>query len=109
MMWTAVLNGTLGWVMLVTFCFCVGDPIVALDTPTGYPFIDMFIRSTGSHAGASIMTCILIVITIGGCVNNVASASRQLWSFARDEGLPFSGWLAHVWYFVAVCEKNLLN
>jgi hypothetical protein len=42
------------------------------------------------------MTTILILVTIGGCINNVASASRQLWSFARDEGLPFSKFLAHV-------------
>ena len=42
------------------------------------------------------MTSILILVTIGGCINNVASASRQLWSFARDEGLPFSKFLAHV-------------
>jgi choline transport protein len=42
------------------------------------------------------MTAILILITIGGCINNVASSSRQLWSFARDEGLPFSKFLAHV-------------
>jgi Amino acid permease len=42
------------------------------------------------------MTTILILLTIGGCINNVASASRQLWSFARDGGLPFSKFLAHV-------------
>ena len=41
MMWTAVLNGVLGWIMLVTFCFCIGDVETALETPTGYPFIQV--------------------------------------------------------------------
>jgi choline transport protein len=41
MMWTVVLNGVLGWIMLVTFCFCIGDVQTALETPTGYPFIQV--------------------------------------------------------------------
>ena len=41
MMWTVVLNGVLGWIMLVTFCFCIGDVETALETPTGYPFIQV--------------------------------------------------------------------
>ncbi|KAK5156748.1 hypothetical protein LTS14_004961 [Recurvomyces mirabilis] len=31
-----------------------------------------------------------------GTVNQVTTASRQLWSFARDRGLPFSSYLSHV-------------
>ena len=82
--------------MLVTFCFCLGNINDALSTPTGYPFIQVFYAVTGSHAGTSIMTCILVVLAICGCICNVATASRQMWAFARDRGLPFSGWLSQV-------------
>ena len=96
MMWTAFINGSLGFVMLVTFCFCLGNIEDALSTPTGYPFTQVFYALTGSHAGTSIMTCILIILTICGCICNIATASRQMWAFARDRGLPYSGWLSKV-------------
>lgn len=31
----------MGFVMIVTFMMMLGDPEIALDTPTGYPFIDV--------------------------------------------------------------------
>lgn len=96
MMWTVIINGSLGYVMLITFCFCVGDVGTALSTPTGYPFIEVFYNATNSHAGTTIMTCILITLTVCGCISNVATASRQMFAFARDNGLPFSGFLAYV-------------
>ncbi|KAA6406935.1 MAG: amino acid transporter [Lasallia pustulata] len=96
MMWTVILNGTLGYVMLITFCFCVGDVGAALSTPTGYPFIAVFYNATNSHAGTTVMTCILVTLTVCGCISNVATASRQMFAFARDNGLPFSRFLARV-------------
>ncbi|KAA6414477.1 MAG: amino acid transporter [Lasallia pustulata] len=96
MMVTVVLNGVLGFVMLVTFCFCITDVQTALNTPTGYPFIAVFHNATNSNAGTTGMTCILIVLTVCGCISNVATASRQLFAFARDNGLPFSSFLAYV-------------
>ena len=47
------------------------------------------------------MTCIIIVTTAIGVVNNIATSSRQLWAFAGDRGVPFSGW------FSAVSSKGI--
>jgi choline transport protein len=93
---TTLVNGSLGFVMLVTFCMLAGNVGEILDTKTGQPFIQMFFNITQSHAGTSVMASILIVVSMFGCVANVAAGSRQIWAFARDRGLPFSGWLAHV-------------
>lgn len=41
MLATMVFNGALGFVMLVTLCFCVGNLQDVLDTKTGYPFIQV--------------------------------------------------------------------
>lgn len=90
------LNGALGFVMLVTYCFCLGNVEEILGTKTGYPFIQVFYNVTNSLGGASAMTAILITLTVCGCISNVATASRQLFAFARDGGLPFSPFLAHV-------------
>jgi len=93
---TTLVNGALGFIMLVTFCMLVGNVGDILDTKTGQPFIQMFFNITQSHAGTSVMSSILIVVSICGCMANIAAGSRQIWAFARDKGLPFSGWLAHV-------------
>lgn len=89
---TMLINGALGFVMLVTVCMFMGDVEALLATPTGQPFIQVFYDATGSRAGATVMTVIMIVIVACGVINNIATSSRQLWAFARDKGVPFSGW-----------------
>ena len=96
MMWALYINGLLGFVMLITFCFCVGNVGEILKTSTGFPFIQVFYNATNSLGGASTMTAILIILTVAGAISNVATASRQMFAFARDNGLPFSRVLAHV-------------
>ncbi|KAH8891778.1 amino acid permease [Thozetella sp. PMI_491] len=95
-MWAAVVNGSMGFVMVLTFCFTLGNIPDIIQTPTGYPFIQVFYNITNSQAGTSIMTAILIVNVTSACISTVATVSRQTWSFARDRGLPFSGFIAYV-------------
>jgi choline transport protein len=95
-MWAAGINGALGWVMLITFCFTSGDLTTILASPTGYPFIQVFYDTTNSKAGTSVMTAIIIVNITSACISTVATVSRQTWAFARDQGLPFSSVIAYV-------------
>jgi len=87
---TAVLNGVLGFVMTVTYCFCIVDLEAALGTKTGYPFIEVFYAATGSKGGTTAMTLIIIVLLIAAGISILATASRQAFAFARDEGMPHS-------------------
>ncbi|KAH8807566.1 putative GABA permease [Xylogone sp. PMI_703] len=96
MMWTAIINGSLGFVMLITFCFTFGDIGDILSNPDIMPFVQVFYNTTKSHVGTSIMTTILIILTTCGTITNVTTASRQMFAFARDNGLPFSQFLSHV-------------
>lgn len=56
MIWSTVLNGALAWVMLITFCFAIGDVDDALGSPTGYPFMEVFLNATGSTKSATAMS-----------------------------------------------------
>ncbi|KAF1974223.1 amino acid transporter, partial [Bimuria novae-zelandiae CBS 107.79] len=96
MFFTIFLNGALGFAMMVSILFCIGDVEKALATSTGYRFIEIFRSATQSNAGATVMTSILIALIIFATFGYVASASRQLWAFARDRGLPLSDVLAKV-------------
>ena len=94
--WSAAINGSLGFIMIITYCFALGDLTTILETPTGYPFIQVFYNSTNSRGGAAVMTAVVIVNITSACISTVATVSRQTWSFARDKGLPFSGFISHV-------------
>ena len=87
------MNGALGFSMLIALLFCLGDssqvPTVELQTPLGFPFIQVFLDATKSVAGSAIMASIVLVLGISSTVGILASSSRMFWSFARDRGLPF--------------------
>lgn len=96
MIWTAVVNSSLGFLMLVTFCFCLGDVESAISSPTGQPHIQIMYNATQSIPGATALASITTIMAVFGCVNNVATCSRQLFAFARDQGVPFSAFLSRV-------------
>lgn len=90
---TVFLNGALGFIMIITYCFAiqsVEDQIIASTAP--YPFVEIFATATGSTAAAIGMTIPIVLMTLGMSINATAAASRQAWSFARDDGLPFPRW-----------------
>ena len=42
------------------------------------------------------MTALVVIVFVSAVISEIATSSRQLWSFARDGGLPFSRWVAKV-------------
>jgi choline transport protein len=93
---TIMLNGCLGFAIVLAFLFCIGNVDDALSSPTGYDFIEVFFNATKSHAGTTVMTAIPTALVICASFGFLASSSRLTWAFARDKGLPFSDFLAHV-------------
>lgn len=65
------------------------------NSATGYPFLQVFVDSTG-NAGATVMTIIILVVLFCAVTGFVATASRMTWSFARDKGFPFHRWIGRV-------------
>jgi len=90
------VNSALGFLMVITLCFTLGDVADILATRTGYPFIQIFYNATQSYTATNIMTSIVIVVFTSAVISEIATSSRQLWSFARDGGLPFSSFIARV-------------
>ena len=111
-MFSYYLNGALGLVMLITFCFAFGPLDTedsALYSPTGFPFITVFANVTGSNGAASAMTAILIIMAVCACISNIATSSRQMFAFARDKGLPASNFLAYVSINFCATKLNLIG
>jgi amino acid transporter len=72
----------------------VSDIPTLLQSQTGFPFIDMFYAATKSYAATNVMTAIMVINLTASAIAVLATASRQLWAFARNRGFPFSLWLA---------------
>ena len=86
------LNGALGFIMIVNFCFAiqsVEEQIIMSSAP--YLFVEVF-----ATAAAIGMTVPMVLMTLSMCINSTAAASRQPWSFAREDGLPFPRWFTRL-------------
>lgn len=90
------INGALGFAVLLATLFNLNNIEKALKTPTTYPFMQVFLDSIGSVAGATAMVSIITALLFLNNIGILATASRMCWSFCRDRGLP--GWqsLQHV-------------
>jgi amino acid transporter len=95
---SVLLNGALGLAMLVAYLFCLGnlDDVLASSATLGYPYLYVFLQGTGALAGAVTMAMIMWVLGVCCLVGLMAATSRQMWSFARDNALPFSAQVTKV-------------
>ncbi|ERF74073.1 hypothetical protein EPUS_08121 [Endocarpon pusillum Z07020] len=95
-MWSTFLNSVLGLVVVITICYTWGDMDEIRSTRLGFPFLQVFYNTTRSRTGTTIMAMIIVLTILASVLACNATASRQLWSFARDHGVPFSPFFAQV-------------
>lgn len=94
------LNAFLSFLMAITLVFTMGDG--GAQDITGYPFVTIFYNAVQDLGGVNAMVFLVIFGLTNCAISETATASRQVWSFARDNGLPFSRWLAQVMRTLAV-------
>lgn len=98
LLYTILINGILALSMGIALMFCLSDVDAALGAGATmfYPFLEIFYSSVQSTVGACLMAGIILVMAIASGVGVYATASRMLWSFSRDRGLPFDRYLVKV-------------
>ena len=103
-----LFNGGVGFVMMITILYSLGDVQKVLDTATGFPFIQIFYDSVGNIAGATVMSAVVLALTWACAIGITTTASRMTWSFARDRGLPFSRFIMKVYPGTAIPANAVL-
>ena len=100
LMLAIIINGTLGFAMVLAFMFCLGDPNAALNAAStlGYPFLEVFQQAVSSSVGAALMGTLVCTLGVCSTVGCLAASSRMLWSFSRDRGVPLWQHLSKVCY-----------
>ncbi|KAF2111575.1 amino acid permease-domain-containing protein [Lophiotrema nucula] len=93
---TVIVNGTMAWIFVLLCLFSISDIDAVLGTATGYPLIEIMYQVSRTHAGATAIMSFILTISMAAMFGTLASVSRLTWAFARDDGLPWSGFFKHV-------------
>jgi choline transport protein len=96
MVGSIVVNGLMGLAYCIMLLYSTSSLEDLLTTPTGFPFMQIYLSATSSRAGATVMSLMLILIATAATVACVTSTSRTLWAFARDEATPLHKYLSKV-------------
>lgn len=89
------INMCLIFPAIVTIVYHIPDLDAALTDSTTYPALYVLKQSMSTGA----MTALMVVICLINICSNIvylAAVTRDLFAFARDAGLPGSGWLSRV-------------
>jgi choline transport protein len=84
------------FLFIVTLLFTIGDVDKVTNTPTGLPLIEVLYEATKSKNATNFLVSMPAVILFFTQFNVLASTSRLIWTFAKDNGLPFSRQFATV-------------
>ncbi|KAM0714979.1 hypothetical protein Q7P37_009444 [Cladosporium fusiforme] len=80
------------WLVL---CFAMPDVATALDHISTYPVIYILEQSM-STTWVTVELVLIVALVLFANVCYITAVSRDLFAFARDNGLPFSEWLCRI-------------
>jgi choline transport protein len=93
-----IIACTVNSAMLITFAtillFYMGPLKDIVSTPL--PLLWIIYSITGSKVTANVLISFLAIVFFLALFNILASVSRLVWVFARDNGLPFSKFFSYV-------------
>ena len=93
-----LINGSFGLAIIIAMLFAATDIDKALESPSGYPSIEIVFQATGSMAGTAAITAFIVTMSLSCGVGTIAATSRVFWAFSRDRGMPFWSTLSKVRY-----------
>ncbi|KAL4739974.1 amino acid/polyamine transporter I [Aspergillus similis] len=100
MVWGTLLNGIMAFGYAIAILYFMGPSpeayASALMTSTGYPIIEIAYQATGSKAATFMLMATGMLPGWIAFFNGLASVTRLMWAFARDNGLPFSDFFVKV-------------
>ncbi|KAF2876713.1 amino acid/polyamine transporter I [Massariosphaeria phaeospora] len=109
-----LVSGLVGWMLTITFCFCMTDYDEIMASATGMPVAQIF-WNAGGRTGGTIMWFFVILVQSFTCCSAMLANARMAWAFSRDAAFPFSGFWSKVnsltntpvnavWLVVAFCS-----
>jgi choline transport protein len=91
-----VINSVMLFAFIVCLLFTIGDIDKVANTPTGLPLIEVFYQANKSKNATNFLVVMPAIVLFFTQFNVLASVSRLIYTFAKDNGFPFSPQLAYV-------------
>lgn len=91
-----LINGGLGFGILLTFLYTAGDIMGILKSSSSYPFIQIIATATSSKSAAVVLSSMVCALQACAGLAGVASGARMLWSFSREQAIPGWQWVSQV-------------
>ncbi|CZR51513.1 probable amino acid transporters [Phialocephala subalpina] len=95
-MGTVAIGFVTSWFYSVAMFFSINNLELLFNTPTGVPILALFHQALRSRGGALVLELLILSTGLGCQIASQTWQSRLCWSFARDNGLPFSPYLAKI-------------
>ncbi|THX11770.1 amino acid permease family protein [Aureobasidium pullulans] len=92
---SVVIGAVTGFIFMVVCLFCIQDVDTVINTPTGLPFMQLVQDAVGLK-GTVVLMVLFTMNSLGQGISITTTGSRLTWSFARDNGLPFSKYIKRV-------------
>ncbi|RAL17656.1 choline transport protein [Aspergillus homomorphus CBS 101889] len=96
MLLAILLNGSLGFAMLIAILSKSGDLHKLLTTDTKFLFMFILENSLQSKSAAIILSSMFCILSSCAAFALIAAGSRMLWSFCRERAFPGWRWLRQV-------------
>lgn len=90
-----LINFCCTFLTLVTLAYHIPSVQDALADPSLYPSVYV-LRQAMDTKWLTVLLTVIIVLLIFSNLSYMAAVSRDLFAFARDQGLPFSDWISKV-------------
>ncbi|KAM6507092.1 hypothetical protein FALCPG4_018481 [Fusarium falciforme] len=67
-----------------------------VNTTLGAVYLQLYVNAIGLKAGLAVATTIMVLLAIFVASQVMTASSRLIWAMARQQGVPFSAYFAHV-------------
>jgi len=90
LMSTIIIGFVTTFAFVVAMFYCISDFDAVLGSPTGVPIYEIWNQATQSRTAATIFVILLLLTGVFALNASQQTASRLIFSFARDDALVFS-------------------
>lgn len=94
---SAVVGYAMTILTTILIIFSLGSDIDSLlSSPSGQPYQQVFYNATKDEVKTVVMVTFMLLLLFFSQITTTTASSRQMFTFARDNGLPFSRFLSKV-------------
>ncbi|KAL1963655.1 hypothetical protein VTN77DRAFT_7976 [Rasamsonia byssochlamydoides] len=91
-----VVGFATGFLYMIALFYSIQDLDAVVNSVFGFPLAEIYRQATGTRGGALGLLIVAFLPTLITCIGCYITAGRTLWTLARDNATPFSGWLGRI-------------